>query len=201
MCHDDSRERLCRMTEKEIIHECVQHLLDGGLIVYPTDTIWGLGCDATNAEAVQKVFKLKQREDSKSLISLVSSDALLNRCVTEIPSIAWDLIDESTDPITIVYPQARWIADEAIAEDGSAGIRMVKDGFAHRLVHRLNRPLISTSANISGQPSPRLREEISSKVLDGVDYVVNLPGFGGGTGKASSVIKLELNGEIKILRK
>ncbi|UTW61459.1 threonylcarbamoyl-AMP synthase [bacterium SCSIO 12741] len=189
------------MTEKEIIYEAVQVLQDGGLIIYPTDTIWGLGCDATNSEAVKKVFELKQRADSKSLISLVSSDALLNRCVTEVPSIAWDLLDESVDPMTVVYPQARWIASEAIAEDGSAGIRLVKEGFAHKLVHRLNRPLISTSANISGEPSPRLKEEISSSLLTGVDYVVNLPGLGGGTGKASSVIKLELNGEIKILRK
>ncbi|MCB0402552.1 MAG: threonylcarbamoyl-AMP synthase [Flavobacteriales bacterium] len=185
---------------KEELDQCLEVLKQGGLILYPTDTIWGIGCDATNEEAVAKIYALKKRSDAKSLISIVSTDAMLQRFVVEIPEIAWDIIDLSDKPTTMIYPKARNIARNAVAEDGSIGIRLIRNGFAHQLAHRFNKAIISTSANISNEPSPALFTEISEEIKSGVDYVVD-PQFDSGTHSSSSILKIGLKGEIAVIRK
>lgn len=185
---------------KEEIQNCIEILKSGGIILYPTDTVWGLGCDSTNEEAVKKIFDLKKRSDSKSLITVVSSDGMLQRYVNEVPELAWDLLDLATKPTTIVYPKAKNLANNCIAEDGSVGIRMIKDGFTNQLVHKYNKPIISTSANISGEPTPSNFNEISEAIKKGVDLVVD-PTFDAGNRQSSSIIKLAINGEIQIIRK
>lgn len=185
---------------EEEIKKCIDTLKRGGIILYPTDTIWGLGCDATNAEAVSRIYKLKKRSESKSMITLVSDDGMLQRYVSEVPEIAWDLIDLSDKPITIVYTNPKGIAKNVIAEDHTIGIRLVKEGFCNKLVHKFNKPIISTSANKSNSPSPINFPDIDSEIIEAVDFVVN-PSFGTGNKKASSIIKLGKNGEIQIIRK
>lgn len=185
---------------KEELDQCITILKEGGLILYPTDTIWGIGCDATNKDAVAKIYALKNRSDAKSLISIVSDDAMLQRYVVEVPEIAWDVIDLSDKPTTIIYPKAKNIASNAIADDGSIGIRMIRTGFAHQLAHRFNKAIISTSANISNQASPANFSEISEEIKSGVDYVVN-PQFDSGTHSSSSILKIGLKGEIAVIRK
>lgn len=185
---------------KEEIHKCLEVLKDGGVILYPTDTIWGLGCDATNEEAVKKIYHIKKREDSKSLLTIVSSDAMLQKYVEEVPEIAWDLLDLATKPTTIIYDNAKLLANNAIANDGSVGIRMIKAGFCNQLVHKFNKPIVSTSANISGSPSPSSFSDIEEEIKSSVNYVVD-PSLDQGKSIASSIIKLKNNGEIEILRK
>jgi len=185
--------------QQEIL-KCIEVLKSGGLILYPTDTVWGIGCDATNEEAVKKIYALKKREDSKSMIVLVASDAMLNKHVVEVPELAWDILDISINPTTIVYPKAKQLAKNAVAPDGSIAIRLIKEGFCNQLVYKFNRPIISTSANISDKPTPKTFQEISSEIIDGVDYVVNQK-FDSGTKKASSIIKIGLAGEIEVIRK
>lgn len=172
----------------------------GGTLLYPTDTIWGLGCDATNAQAVQKIYQIKERDPSKSLLVLVSDEGMLQRFVKEVPEVCWDLIDCATDPLTIIYPQANGLAPGVAASNGSIGIRLVQEGFAFELVRKLRKPLISTSANLSGEPSPSNYDEISDSLKERVDYIVNLP-HASGRSKASSILKVALNGEIHIIRK
>lgn len=186
---------------KEDIQKALDTLKNGGVILYPTDTIWGLGCDATNPEAVQKIYDIKKRAEAKSLISLISTDAQLNRFVRDIPEVAWDLIDCATEPTTIIYPKAVKIADNATAEDGSVAIRMTQDEFCKQLIHKFNKPIISTSANISSQPSPNIFSDITEEVINAVDYVVNWRQEDDKNPKPSSIIKLGVNGEIKIIRK
>lgn len=185
---------------KEEIQKCIEVLKAGGIILYPTDTIWGLGCDATNEEAVAKIFELKQRNDAKSLITIVSSDGMLQRYVNEVPELAWDIMDLATKPTTIIYQNAKNLAKNCIAEDGSIGIRLIKEGFANQLAHRYNKPIISTSANISGIATPSCFNDINDIIKNGVNFVVN-PQFDSGNNQASSILKLALNGEIEILRK
>ncbi|MDF1672338.1 MAG: L-threonylcarbamoyladenylate synthase [Vicingaceae bacterium] len=185
---------------REEIQKCIDILNEGGIILYPTDTVWGLGCDATNEKAVAKIFDIKQREDSKSLITIVSSDGMLQRYVNEVPELAWDIMDLATKPTTIIYQNAKNLAKNCIAKDGSIGIRLIKDGFANQLVHRFNKPIISTSANISGDKTPSNYNKISDIIKNKVDFVVNSQ-FDTGTNQSSSILKLALNGEIKILRK
>ena len=139
---------------KEEINKCIEILKVGGLILYPTDTVWGIGCDATNEDAVKKIYQLKQREDTKSMIVLVANDAMLNKQVVEVPELAWNIIDIATKPTTIVYPKAKNLAKNLIAENGSIALRMVKEGFVNQLVYRFNKPLVSTSANLSDKPTP-----------------------------------------------
>lgn len=182
------------------IQKCIEVLKSGGLILYPTDTLWGIGCDATNEQAVNKIYVLKKREDSKSMIVLVANDAMLNKHVVEVPELAWDIVDLATNPTTVVYPKAKHLAKNAIATDGSIAIRIVKEGFCNQLVYKFNRPIISTSANISDKPTPKTFQEISSEIINGVDYVVNQR-FDTGTKKASSIIKIGLAGEIAVIRK
>lgn len=186
---------------KEEIQKAVDALKDGKTILYPTDTIWGLGCDATNEEAIKKIYQIKNRAESKSLIVLVSSEAMLNKYLKDIPPIAWDLIDTADKALTIVYPSARLLAKNAIAADGSIAIRLVKDEFCQQLIQKFNKPIISTSANFSGEPSPSTYREISDDLKKLVDYEVSLPSYYSIKGQPSSIIKLSMNGEIQLIRK
>ncbi len=185
---------------KEEIDKCIEVLKTGGLILYPTDTVWGIGCDATNKEAVQKIYDLKQREDSKSLIVLVANDEILNNHVKDVPELAWDIMDISDKPATIIYEEARNIAENLVANDNSIALRMIKEGFAHELIQRYRKPIVSTSANISNTTTPLSFSEIPNLIKNGVDYIVN-PIFDTGNKKPSSLIKLGINGTIEILRK
>ena len=175
-------------------------LSKGGLILYPTDTIWGIGCDATNEEAVKKVYKLKQRIDSKAMLVLMDSSAKLNGFVAEVPDIALDLIDLSVKPLTIIYPEAKNLPSCLVAEDGSLGIRITTEEFSRKLCERFRRPLVSTSANISGQPSPANFGEISDEVKDGVDYIVKYRQDDTSKAAPSSIIKLEPGNLVKVIR-
>lgn len=186
-------------SQSEIIKAIVT-LKAGGLILTPTDTIWGISCDATNEEAVKKVFSLKQREESKSLIVLIANDAMLNRTIKQVPAIAWDLIDVSEKPTTLVLDSARNLAPNVIAQDGSVGVRMLNEGFCYELVKRFGKPIVSTSPNISGSPTPSQFDQISNDILTQVDYVVNLPAEKNKKAKPSSIIKVSTNGEVKIIR-
>lgn len=181
------------------IKQAVEVLRQGGVILYPTDTIWGLGCDATCESAVHRIFEIKRRADSKSMLVLVDSEAKLQGYVQEIPDMAWDLMEFSEKPITIIYPQAKNLAKNLIAEDGSVGIRVTKEVFSKRLCEAFRRPIVSTSANVSGVASPSCFSDISSEIRDAVDYVVPLRQEEQ-MALPSSIIKLEVNGEIKIIR-
>lgn len=186
---------------KEEAVKCLAILKAGGTILYPTDTVWGIGCDATNEEAVKKILAIKKREESKSLVVLLDAPEKLNRYVKEVPSQAWDLMEYSEKPLTIVYPEAVSLAKNVIGDDGTVAIRIVKNDFCVELLRKLGRPLVSTSANISGEATPLSFSEISPVVLSQVDYVVNLPGEKNKTGKPSTIIKIETNSVIKFLRK
>ncbi len=182
------------------IKKAIEVLQRGGLILYPTDTIWGIGCDATNVEAVKKVYALKQREDSKSMLILLDRDAKLNSYVDEVPEMAWDLIDLSTKPITIIYPNAKNLATNLLAEDKSIGIRVTTEEFSKQLCMRFKKPIVSTSANISGESSPNFFGEISETVKSGVDYIVNYKQKEKNNPAPSSIIKLDVDGKVKIIR-
>jgi L-threonylcarbamoyladenylate synthase len=185
--------------EKEI-KKALEVLRAGGVIVYPTDTIWGIGCDATNAEAVKKVYEIKRREDSKALICLVDSADRAQRYVREIPSVGFDMMDLTTTPLTIIFDQGKNLAKNLLADDGSIALRVTAEEFSHELCYRLQKPLVSTSANISGEPSPRNFSEISQEVLDAVDYVVDWRRQEKEKCKPSGIVKLGANGEVKIIR-
>jgi L-threonylcarbamoyladenylate synthase len=186
---------------EEEIKNALEVLRKGGTILYPTDTVWGIGCDARNKEAVNKVFKIKQRAEYKSMVTLVCDDTMLNRYVKDVPAIAWDLIEAAEHPLTIIYPDGRMLAENVIAADGSVGIRMVKDEFCKNLIHRFGKPIVSTSANISGEPAPSSFNEIKLDILNKVDYIVNYRKNEQNNVQPSTIIKVALNGEIKIIRK
>lgn len=174
-------------------------LLQGGIILYPTDTIWGIGCDATNEKAVQRIYKIKKREDKEGMLILLDSPDRLAQYV-EIPDVAWELIDVTDKPLTIIYPGAKNLAANLLAGDGSVGIRIVKDNFCIKLIQQFKRPVVSTSANISGARSPRIFSEINKDIIDSVDYVVkwrrdDVTGI-----NPSGIIKLGLSGEVKVIR-
>ena len=159
------------MNQQEDIKNAIEVMKQGGVILYPTDTVWGIGCDATNAEAVAKVYKIKKRDDSKALICLVDSDARLQRYVRNVPNVAWDILDIATKPTTIILDGAINLAPNLIAEDGSIALRITKEPFSHELCYRFQKPLVSTSANISGEPAAANYNDISQELLDAVDYV------------------------------
>ena len=182
------------------IKNCLEHLKNGGLILYPTDTVWGIGCDASNAAAVQKIFDLKQRADSKALICLVADDRMLQRYVKEIPEPALDIVLLSETPTTIIYDEPKNVAENLIAPDNSIAIRIPDDEFCYQLLRKMNGAIVSTSANISGRPTPKSFSEINQEILKGVDYVVNLHREKKST-KPSSIIKLTNSGLVKIIRK
>jgi L-threonylcarbamoyladenylate synthase len=185
---------------KEEIHKCIEVLKAGGLILYPTDTVWGIGCDATNEEAVKKIYDLKQREDSKSLIIIVANDRMLNYHVKDVPELAWDIIDIASKPTTIIYNGASNLAQNIIAKDKSIAIRLTKEGFAHQLAFNYRKPIVSTSANISNAPTPLNFNEISDQIKKAVNFTVDSK-FDEGNKKPSSLIKLGLSGEIEVIRK
>ncbi len=185
---------------KKDIDKCLEVLNNGGVILYPTDTIWGLGCDATNQKAVQRIYEIKQRSDQKSLLVLLDHPGKISSFVNEVPEIAWDLIDLSEKPLTIIYSDAKNLAKNLIAEDGSIGIRISSDPFNQRLIQRFKKPLVSTSANISGEMAPGNFSEISEEILSAVDYVVEWRQDDYQKAQASSIIKLKPNGEVEIIR-
>ncbi|WP_412984424.1 L-threonylcarbamoyladenylate synthase [Pontimicrobium sp. IMCC45349] len=182
------------------VKNALKILKEGGLILYPTDTVWGIGCDATNEEAVAKVYELKKRVDSKALICLVTDDRMLSKYVASIPEAAKSIIEISETPTTIIYEKAQNLASNLIAQDKTIAIRIPDHEFCYRLTRKLNGAIVSTSANISGQPTPQSFKEISPEILKGVDYVVNLQREKK-TGKSSSIIKLNNDGQVKIIRK
>lgn len=184
----------------EDIKKCVEVMRSGGIILYPTDTIWGIGCDATNADAVKRVYELKQRTDSKAMLVLVDNEARLDRYVTEVPEIAYQLIEVADKPLTIIYDQAKNLAANLIGGDGSIGIRITHEAFSKELCRRLGRPVVSTSANVSGAPSARNFSEISETIKQGVDYIVGYRRDDKSPHRASSIIKLKSDGTITIIR-
>ena len=183
------------------INAAVVTLKNKGVILYPTDTIWGLGCDATNDEAVEKIFDIKARDETKSLIILVNNEQMLERYVDNIPPIAFELISVAEGPLTIIYPKGKNLAKGVCAADGSIGIRICHDDFCNQLLMRLKRPLVSTSANFSGKPSPDFFGDIESDLINMVDYSVKFRQQDRRKNTPSPVIKLNANGTIKIIRK
>ncbi|MEI6854032.1 MAG: L-threonylcarbamoyladenylate synthase [Bacteroidota bacterium] len=186
---------------KDEILKTYEVLKTGGVILYPTDTVWGLGCDATKASSVERIFKLKNRPEKKSLIILLDQYEKLYQYVDDVPEIAFDLMNSITTPLTIVYPHAKNIAKKLISEDGSIAIRVVKDEFCRKLISLMNKPLVSTSANITGQPTPLIFKKIAPEILKGVDYVVNYAQTRIDQVKPSTIIKFNLKGEYEIIRK
>ena len=188
------------MIFEEDIIKSLNTLKTGGIILYPTDTIWGIGCDATNSSAVEKIFRIKSRTGSKSLIILVNGDQMLGRYVKDIPEISFELTGVSDDPLTIIYPEGKNLAEGVCGDDGSVGIRICRDEFCSELITRLRKPIVSTSANMSGNPSPGNFSEIDKYVIEEVDYVVKYRQNDRKKQSVSPVIKLEQNGTIKIIR-
>ncbi|MBR3115342.1 MAG: threonylcarbamoyl-AMP synthase [Bacteroidaceae bacterium] len=186
--------------DKEDMAEAVRVLKAGGVILYPTDTVWGLGCDATNAEAVERIYRIKQRQDSKALIVLADSEAMISRYVAEVPEVAWDVIELATRPTTVIFDRGLNLAPNLLAQDGSVGIRLSREAFSSQLCFHLRKPIVSTSANVSGQPSPRIFREIIEEIRQQVDYVVRYRQDDIKPASPSSVIKLGRGGEVKIIR-
>lgn len=191
---------MTEITLDDDIKAAIDVLNKGGLILYPTDTIWGLGCDATNPEAVEKIYKLKQRSDSKALIVMIDTMAKLNYFVEEVPDIAFDFIELSTKPMTIIYDNGRNVAENLLSDDGSLAIRVSEERFSKTLCARLKKPLVSTSANISGQPSPRFFDEISDEIKSQVDYIVKYRQEDKTPSLPSSIIKVSRGGQTKVIR-
>ena len=198
---------------KEEMQKALEVLREGGVILYPTDTVWGIGCDATNPEAVAKVYAIKNREDSKSLVLLASDMDMICRYVREVPEMAVQLVEVNDKPMTIIYPGAvagengcmkanrHVLAYNTVAEDGTVGIRIPMMDFCQQLVAKLGRPIVSTSANISGEPTPKKFAEISEEIKSAVDYIVDPSLEKGSTGQSSSIIKVGLDYSIEIIRK
>ena len=186
---------------KEEVNKALEVLKSGGIILYPTDTVWGLGCDATNVEAVAKVYALKNRADSKSMIILLDTDNKIQSYVNEVPDVAYDLIEFSEKPLTIIYSGAKNLATNLINEDGSIGIRIPKHNFCEQLIQRFRKPIVSTSANISGDTSPANFSEIKQEIIDGVDYVVDVEQESSEKKQPSTIMKLEPDGQFVFIRK
>lgn len=183
------------------IKKALEVMKNGGIILYPTDTIWGIGCDATNETAVQRIYQIKKRADSKSMLVLMENPALLDRYVAEVPEIAWDLVEVATTPLTVIYPGAKNLAKNLVAEDGSVGIRFTKEAFTSQLLQRFRRPIVSTSANVSGEKSSTVFAEISEEIKNQVDYIVEYRQNDNTPAQPSSIIKLGAGGQIEIIRK
>lgn len=194
---------ICLVIGKQMIEDikkACEVLRAGGLILYPTDTIWGIGCDATNEEAVKKVYELKKRSDNKAMLVLTDSPVKLETYVSEIPDIAWDLIEVADKPLTIIYSNAKNLANNLLGEDGSVGIRVTNEEFSRRLCESFRKPLVSTSANVSGEPSPANFSEISEEVKNGVDYIVGYRQDDMQKASPSNIIKLGAGGLVQIIR-
>ena len=182
------------------VHNAYEVIKDGGIILYPTDTIWGIGCDATNASAVAKIYALKKRAETQSMIVLMNGEKMMYNVFKAIPEVAWQIMDLSENPTTLILDNPRNVATNIIAQDKSLGVRIVKEPFCFKLMERMKKPLVSTSANISGQPTPIAFKDISQEIVKGVDYVVNLH-RDKIAGKPSTIIKLTNDSQVKVLRK
>lgn len=187
--------------QHEDIKKSLETLRSGGLILYPTDTIWGIGCDPLNVEAIKKIYALKGRDQSKSMILLLENESMLNSYVEEVPEVAYQLIEYSERPLTIVYSKAKNLPPEMINTDGSVGIRIVKHPYCEQLIQRFKRPLVSTSANLSGTPSPSNYQDIAEEVKEGVDYIAQYGRDSVEDNQPSIVMKLEPDGRFEFLRK
>ena len=182
------------------VHKAFEVIQNGGIILYPTDTVWGIGCDATNVEAIKKIYALKQREETKSMIVLMNGEKMMYTVFKDIPETAWQIMDLSEKPTTLILDRPRNVAANLIAEDQTLGVRIVKEPFCYKLMERMKRPLVSTSANISGMFTPKSFKEISPEIIKGVDYVVNLH-HEKICDKPSTIIKLTSDSQVKIIRK
>jgi L-threonylcarbamoyladenylate synthase len=182
------------------IHNAFEIIQQGGIILYPTDTVWGIGCDATNPEAVTKIYQLKKRAETQSMIVLMNGEKMMYNVFAAIPEVAWQIMDLSEKPTTLILDKPRNIAPNLIAADNTLGIRIVKEPFCFKLMEKMKKPLVSTSANISGQPTPITFAAISPEIIKGVDYVVNLHRDKIG-GKPSTIIKLTSDSQVKVIRK
>ena len=189
------------MTQQEDIQKAVEVMRKGGIILYPTDTVWGIGCDATNSEAVAKIYKIKHRDDSKALVCLVDSDARLQKYVRNVPEAAWQLIDAVVKPTTLILDGAVNLAPNLIAEDGSIGIRITNEPFSKELCYRFQKAIVSTSVNISGEPAAQNFCDISEELLSAVDYVCFSRRQEHKPHQPSTIIKIGMTGEINIIRK
>ena len=189
------------MKTEDDIRNAVEVMRKGGVILYPTDTVWGIRCDATNAEAVARVYEIKKRADSKALICLVDSDARLQRYVKKVPNVAWELLDCADKPTTVILDGAVNLAPNLIAEDGSIALRITQEAFSKELCYRFQKAIVSTSANISGEPTAQNYCDISQEIIDAVDYVCWTRRQEHKPHKPSSIIKLGLGGEVEIIRK
>ena len=189
-----------RVQQDADIAQCLKVLSAGGLILYPTDTVWGIGCDATNADAVRRVYQLKQRDDSKALIVLIDSADHLDHYVVDVPMIARELIDVAVNPLTIIYEGAYNIAPNVLGNEDSVGIRIPNDEFCHRLCERFGKPIVSTSANVSGEPTAKQFADIDSSIVNGVDYAVEYRRNDTTKHQPSNIILLSRDGTFKIIR-
>ena len=189
-----------RAQQEADIVQCLKVLSSGGLILYPTDTVWGIGCDATNAEAVKKVFQLKQRDDRKALIVLLDSAEHLDHYVVDVPMIARELIDVAVKPLTIIYEGAYNLAPNVLGEQDTVGIRIPNDEFCHRLCERFGKPIVSTSANVSGAPTAKTFADIDAAIVQGVDYAVEYRRGDKTSHQPSNIILLSRDGTFKIIR-
>ncbi|QJD94927.1 threonylcarbamoyl-AMP synthase [Mucilaginibacter robiniae] len=186
---------------RDEVNKALEVIQQGGIILYPTDTIWGIGCDATNTEAIKKIYQLKQRDEAKSMLILVDTENKLESYIREVPAIAYELIEYAENPMTLVMPGAKNISPALISADGSVGIRVTSHPFCQQLIQRLRKPLVSTSANISGQPSPQNFAQVSEEIKTGVDYVVNLEQDNRSAKKPSTIMRLEPDGRFEFLRR
>ena len=182
------------------IKAAVEVMRKGGVILYPTDTVWGIGCDATNAEAVARIYKIKRREESKAMICLVDSDNRIQRYVRDVPEVAWDVMTLATKPTTVILDGADGLAPNLIAEDGSIAIRITREEFSRELCYRMQRPIVSTSANISGEPAAQNYCDISEEIISAVDYVCKYRRNEHKPHQPSSIIRLRKDGEVTIIR-
>ncbi len=189
-----------RAQQEADIVQCLKTLSAGGLILYPTDTVWGIGCDATNADAVKKVYQLKQRDDSKALIVLIDSAEHLDHYVVDVPMIARELIDVAVKPLTIIYEGAYNLAPNVLGDQDSVGIRIPNDEFCHRLCERFGKPIVSTSANVSGHPTAKTFADIDASIVQGVDYAVQYRRDDTSRHQPSNIILLSRDGTFKIIR-
>ena len=199
-CHDIISIKLKVMDINQEVFNAFEIIKNGGIILYPTDTVWGIGCDATNPEAVAKIYQLKKRAETQSMICLMNGEKMMYNVFKEIPEVGWQILDLSENPTTLVLDNPRNVAPNLIAPDKTLGIRLVKEPFCFKLMERMKKPLVSTSANISGQPTPKSFKEISPEIIKGVDYVVNLQ-HEKIAGKPSTIIKLTSDAQVKVIRK
>ncbi|HKL09110.1 MAG TPA: L-threonylcarbamoyladenylate synthase [Bacteroidales bacterium] len=186
---------------QEDLKKALDVLKKGGVILFPTDTVWSIGCDATNKKAVERIYRITQRSDPKSMLVLLDHAGKLSSYVREMPDIAWDLIDLADKPLTLIYPQAQNLAQNLMACDGTIGIRITQEPFTQKLIERFRKPMASTSANINGEKSPGNYQEINPQIIDSVDYVVRWRQNDYSKATPSGIIKLGINGEVEVIKK